>query len=62
MKVKILFPVLALMLTILACEAEENSGKAPARVSGVEVIPTNGGAKIICQLPNDPDVLFAKAY
>lgn len=61
MKTKILFPILAFVLILLACD-EEESVMAPGRVTGVEVIPTNGGAKIICQLPDDPDVLYAKAY
>lgn len=61
MNTKILFPILALVLILLACGEEENV-MPPGKVSGVEVIPTNGGAKIICQLPDDSDVLFAKAY
>ncbi|ASB48551.1 DUF4959 domain-containing protein [Alkalitalea saponilacus] len=61
MKTKILFPIVAFMLFFLACDEEER-GTAPGKVSVVEIIPTNGGAKIVCQLPNDPEVLFAKAY
>lgn len=61
MKTKILFPILAFILALVACEEAEN-GVAPGKVLEVEVISTNGGAKIVCQLPNDPDVLFAKAY
>ncbi|SMO83980.1 protein of unknown function [Saccharicrinis carchari] len=61
MKAKILFPILVFLLASVGCEQEEN-GIAPGQVSGIEVFPTNGGAKIVCQLPDDPDVLFAKAY
>lgn len=69
---KIFHSVTALLLTVtfllsmIQCSEEHyvgpvNNDEAPAQISGVEVTPLNGAARISYQLPDDPNLRYVKA-